>query len=335
MGSGGYVQKLVLLACCLAAGCSSKEVVVVYSPHGTPILPDYEARFEAAYPEVDLQWLDIGFQEVYSRLSAERSRPAADVWWGAPSTLFVQAAKEGLLEAYRPTWADAVAAEFRDPQDLWYATYRSPLAIMFNDRALKADEVPQTWDDLLKPEWKGRVTLRQPLPSGTMRTFLSAMIARAPNEDAGIEWLRQLHAQTVSYPESPNLLFDHLKKNEDRITVWLMPDAVMQRNLHGFPFGYHIPPDTPVLTDGIAIVKGAPHPEWARKFYEFVTTEEALVHQAEAYAKLPAREDIPAEKLPAALVQQPIQPMALDWALLAEKEKAWCARWEHEVYEAR
>ena len=316
------------------AGCSSKEVVVIYSPHGAEMLREYEARFESAHPEVDMQWLDIGSQEVYSRLSAERGRPAADVWWGAPSTLFVQAAQEGLLERYKPTWSTHVAAEFHDPQDLWYATYRSPLAIMFNDRALKADQVPQTWDDLLKPEWKGRITLRQPLPSGTMRTFLCAMIARAPSEDAGIEWLKQLHAQTASYPESPNLLFDHLKKNEDRITVWLMPDAVMQKNLNGFPFGYHIPPDTPVLTDAIALVKNAPHPEWAKKFYEFVTTEAALVQQAEAYAKLPARTDIPQEKLPPDLMAQRIQPMTLDWGLMAEKEKEWCARWEQEVYAA-
>jgi iron(III) transport system substrate-binding protein len=130
------------------------------------------------------------------------------------------------------------------------------------------------------------------------------------------------------------MLFDHIKKNPDHISVWLMPDIVMQAVRNGFPFGYHIPADTPVLTDGIAIVKGAPHEEWAKKFYDFVTTEDALLQQASEYAKLPARSDIDPSKLPPKLVAQPVQPMAIDWAEFAEKEKIWCDRWKAEVFDA-
>lgn len=322
----------ILLALSVLAGCSSRAVVVVYSPHGQEMLGDYEKLFEAAHPEVDVQWLDMGAQEVYSRIQAERARPAADVWWGAPSVLFEQAADAGLLAPYRPDWADAVAADQRDPGDRWFATFQSPLAIVFNTNGLTKDQVPQTWDALLEPAWKGRISLRKPLASGTMRTFLCAMIARAPSEDAGIDWLRRLHASTGDYPESPNLLFDHLKKNPDKISVWLMPDVLLQRDRNGFPFGYVVPPDTPVLTDAIAIVKDAPHPELAKQFYDFVTTQEALIQQAKAYAKLPARNDIPADKLPEALTSQPIHPMALDWGRVAANETAWCARWEKDVY---
>jgi iron(III) transport system substrate-binding protein len=89
-----------------------------------------------------------------------------------------------------------------------------------------------------------------------------------------------------------------------------------------------------VLTDGIAIVKGAPHEEWAKKFYDFVTTEEALLQQATEYAKLPARSDIDPSKLPPKLVAQPVQPMAIDWAEFAAKEKDWCDRWKAEVFDA-
>lgn len=316
----------------LSACSSSKDIVVVYSPHGAEMLGDYERLFEAAYPEVDMQWLDLGSQEVYSRVSAERGRPAADVWWGAPSTIFQQAAKEGLFAPYRPTWADAVDEAFHDPDHLWCATFRSPLAILFNHRKYTTADMPKTWDELLDPKWRQKISLRQPLPSGTMRTFISAMIARAPSEDEGIAWLKQLHAATASYPESPNHLFDHLKKNEDRISVWLQPDIVMQRELNGFPFDYVLPEDTPVLTDGIAIIKEAPHPEWAKTFYEFVTTPEALAQQARTYAKMPARSDIDPDSLPDWMTAQEILAMPYDAARFAANEKAWCARWEREVY---
>lgn len=298
------------------------------------MLGDYERLFEGAYPGVDVQWLDMGSKEVLSRVRAERNRPAADVWWGAPSTMFAQAAQEGLLAVYRPTWADKVETAFKDANGRWYAAHRSPLCIMYNTRRYAPDEAPQSWDDLLDPKWKGLISIREPLVSGTMRTFICAMIERAPSEDEGIAWLRKLHEATSDYLESPNLLYDHLKKNDDHVSVWLMPDVVLQRDRNGFPFGYHIPSPAPVVTEGIAIVEGSPHTDRAKAFYEFVTTESALVQQAEAYAKLPARGDVDRDKLPAELTEQQYTPMAIDWDRFAAKEREWCERWEKEVYAA-
>lgn len=323
---------LPLLLVLIASSCSSRQAVVIYSPHGADMLRDYEVLFEAAYPDIDLQWLDMGSKDVFSRLSAERNRPSCDVWWGAPSTMFAQAAEEGILAAYKPSWWNDVDEDCRDAADRWYTTSRSPLAIMFNSRAYESKDLPDTWDGLLDEKWLGKITLRAPLASGTMRTFLSAMIARAKTDDAGIAWLSKLHDATITYPESPNLLFDHVKKNEDRISVWLMRDVILQRERNGYPFGYRVPGETPVIKDCIAIIKGAPHPALAKLFYEFVTTEEALLHQAKSYALLPARRSIDTNKLPAELKEQTIQPMAIDWEEFAAKEEGWCSRWDAEVY---
>lgn len=318
-------------------GCSSREVVVVYSPHGPEMLKDAEAEFEKANPNVDVQWLDMGSQDVYNRISAERNRPAADVWWGGSSTMFTKAADDGLLEPYRPAWTDAVPAEFKDPKDRWYGTYRSPLAIMFNTRRYTRETVPHTWDELLNPEWKGKLTLRKPPASGSMRVFLGAMILRAPDETAGFDWLRRLHEATESYPESPQFLFDHLRKDEALLSVWLMADVALQRERNGYPFDCVVPEGTPVLTEGIALVAHAPHPDWAKRFYEFVTSREALPRHAAAYAKIPVRNDIDPAALPGwmrdAVAQ--LKPMAIDWAAFSGKEQAWCDRWEKEVYRTR
>ncbi len=327
-------SRLSILCVLAIMGCSSPQTVVIYSPHGPEMLKDAEAMFEAAYPGVDLQWLDMGSQEVYNRVSAERGRSAGDVWWGGPSTMFMKAADEGLLEPYRPTWANALDTAFKDPNDRWYGTYRSPLAIVFNNRRYTKATAPQTWDALLDPAWRGKITLRKPSASGTMRVFLGAMVLRQPDEDAGFRWLKRLDEATESYPESPQFLFDHMKKNDELVTVWIMPDAVLQRERNGYPFDYVLPPGTPVLTEGIGIIKGAPHPEWARRFYEFVTTPQALAQQAHAYAKMPARSDVDPAALPA-WMRDPIDAMVIDWASFAQKEQGWCDRWENEVYGAK
>ena len=309
--------------------------VIVYSPHGPDVLQDYEKRFEAAYPGVDMQYLDMGSQEVYQRVQGERRNPQADVWWGAPSTMFMRAAEQGLLEPYRPSWADRIGHDARDPEDRWYGVYRSPLAIVFNNRRLTKETAPQTWDELLEPQWHGKITIRKPPPSGTMRTFIGAMILRAPSEDDGIAWLRKLHDATEAYMENPQFLYDHMKRREELVSVWLMPDVALQRQRNGYPLDCVVPRQTPVLMEGIAIIKGAPNPESAKTFYEFVTSSDELAHQAHAYSKVPTRGDLDPATLPDWIASQRIDAMDIDWQEFAKHEKRWCDRWEQEVYHAR
>lgn len=329
------VRRGICLVLLMGAGCAPQETVLVYSPHGRDMLRDYEALFEAAYPEIDMQFLDMGSQDVYSRIAAERSRPACDVWWGAPTSMFMQAAEDGLLQPYEPSWSKAIDPAHRDPEHRWYGTHLTPLAIMFNNRHYTRDQVPQSWDELIAPEWDDKVTIRKPPPSGTMRTFIGAMMLRAESEEEGLEYLRRLHESTEEYVNNPQLLFDHLKRNEELVTVWIMPDAVLQRERNGYPFDFYLPDNTPVLTEGIAIVEGAPNLENAKKFYEFVTTIESLVQQAHEYAKIPARTDIDPARLPDWMVEQEIHPMDIDWDEFAENEKRWVELWEREVFSAR
>jgi len=324
---------LMIFSSIACVACSSREVVVVYSPHGPDVGRDYEALFEAEYPHIDLQWLDMGSQEVFNRVSAEKNRPAADVWWGAPSTMFMQAAERGLLAEYTPTWADAVEPAYKDPKNRWYGVYRTPLSVFFNRDRYSREDVPHSWDGLLDPEWDDKIIIRYPPPSGTMRTFIGAIMLREGSDEAGIEWLKYLHAQTKSYPDTPQLLFDQIKRNEDMITVWIMPDAVLQRQRNGYPFDFYLPRPTPVLTEGIAIIENAPHREHAELFYEFVTTREALAYQANEYAKIPTRNDMDDDSLPGWMLEQTIEPMDIDWAAFAENEKQWVDRWKTEVYD--
>ena len=56
-----------------------------------------------------------------------------------------------------------------------------------------------------------------------------------------------------------------------------MPDVRLFKEQKNLPVGYVVPASgTPVITDGIAIIRGGPNPDEARRFYEFVTTPESL-----------------------------------------------------------
>ena len=169
-----WIALLLLLAAGCSGGADGKTTLLIYSPHGKELLTEYEKKFEAQNPNIDVRWLDMGSQTALDRVRSEKANPQADLWWGAPSTMFSQAEREGLLDAYKPTWADHIDPASHSPNDFWYGTYQTPEVIAYNTEALKPDTAPQDWDDMLDPKWKGKVILRDPPASGTVRTIFAA-----------------------------------------------------------------------------------------------------------------------------------------------------------------
>ena len=328
----------VLVLAGAVSGCtgSRKIPVVVYSPHGREMLSDFQKLYEAANPDQEVRWLDMGSQDAYDRIRTERDNPQADVWWGAPMTMFGKAADEHLLERYVPTWDSAVGASFKSSEGWWYGTFITPEVIMYNNRVLADSEAPGDWDELLEPRWRDKIIIRSPLASGTMRTIFCALIEREAERkgtvDAGFAWLRRLDGNTKTYVADPTQLYLRIAREEALVSVWDLPDVVVSARTYGYPFGFVIPRSgTPLITDCIAIVKGAKHAAQAREFYEFVTSRESMLRQASLYQRIPTRTDLPARELPSWIAALSLKPMAVDWRMLEEHEQAWMQEWDQHV----
>jgi len=319
-------------------GCSSsaKHRLVVYSPHGKEMLAEFERQYEQLHPGVDVQWLDMGSQDAYDRIRTERDNPQADIWWGAPATTFAKAEAESLLEKYVPSWDGAVKAEFKSRHGCWYGTYLTPEVIMYNNRVLSAQDAPKDWAELLDPKWKDKIIIRYPLASGTMRIIYAALIQREANHagsvDAGFDWLRRLDANTKAYAADPTQLYLKIARGEGLITLWNLPDILLQVKVNDYPFGYVVPKSgTPLIVDCIAIVRGTRNRAEAEQFYEYVTSKEALAQQAKEFGRVPARGDIPPSELPEWIARLDLKPMEVDWQSLQANEKDWMKRWDEEV----
>jgi iron(III) transport system substrate-binding protein len=270
-----------------------------------------------------------------ARLRTERNRPQADLWWGAAHMTFQTAAEENLLAPYRPTWADKVPESERDPQDRWYGTYETPQVIVYNSELVRAEDAPQDWDEVLDAKWRDKVLIRNPIPSDSMRVIFGAMIWRSYKDTnspaGGYDWLRRLDANVHEYTADPTLLMQKLARGEGLISLWSMPDVWLYREKKNLKLAYVIPKSgVPVITDAIAIVKGAPHEEEARRFYEFVNTPENLIYAANNYYRIPARTDLDRSQLPA-WMNEPFTRMPLDWELLRKESNEWLRYWDTEI----
>jgi iron(III) transport system substrate-binding protein len=168
-----------------------------------------------------------------------------------------------------------------------------------------------------------------------MRAIFGAMVWRYYREtgspEGGYDWLRRLDANVHEYTADGTLLMQKLARREGLISLYNMPDVRIFREQKNLPVDYILPRSgVPVITDGIAIVRGAPHEEEARRFYEFVTTEESLVHAAHKFYRIPVRADISPARLPA-WMGQPFTRMPLDWKLLRTEGNEWMRYWDAEI----
>jgi len=333
-----FMPALLLTAATLWTGCGDHRTpVVVYSPHGRDLLLLIEQRYEALHPDIDVRWLDMGSQEVYDRVRSERANPQGDVWFGGPDTIFARGATDGLLAAYRPSWADAVPERSRGPNDLYFGVYRTPPVLVYNSDALRPEQAPHDWDDLLDPKWKGRIVIRDPLASGTMRVIFGMILARSVaqtgDEQAGWNWLRRLDASTSEYAQNPALFYEKLVRQEALVSAWDLTDILLQQKM-GSPIGYTFPTSgTPVIDDAIGLIKGAPHPAAAKAFIDWVGERDAVTLAADKAFRLPTRTDLPADALPA-WAQRALRemvPARVDWNLMAEKGSEWMAKWDRTV----
>ncbi len=322
------------------SGCgessAANKTIDVYSPHGKYLEGDIKQRFEAAHPGWTVRFQDMGGGEIFAKIGAERDRPRACVWWGGSASDFKNAEAQGLLEAYVPPWAANLPENAKSPTGGWSATFLTPEIILYNPNKIKAEDVPQEWDGLLDSKWKGRIAVRDARASSGMKLIFGALILREKERhgsiDAGFEFLRKLDANTASYAANPDGLYRLLESDGPcMLAPWNLPDVLNLKKNKGKPFDFVMPKNTMVNVEPIALVKNNPNPEGAKLFYNFVNDPEQLILMAHERDRIPARTDIPQEKLPESMRGLKLEPMKFDAAEFDKNIEEWMARWDSEI----
>jgi iron(III) transport system substrate-binding protein len=328
---------LLVLVCgsLTARAAEATRPLMVYTPHGPEILKAALDELKKQNPDAKVEWQFLGAEELLTRLKAERAAPAADVWWGGPNFTFIEAAREGLLSPYKPTWSAVAPDGTHDAGDLWYADLQTPLTIIRNAQLVAEKDAPKDWDDLLDARFAGKIAIRYPMDSGTMRGLFAALIAakaKPPGTLAkAFEWLGSLEKQIGAYTGHSQELFQLLGKGLYTVGLWNAPETAMRQE-QGFPVTVVFPRSgMPVLLDAIAMVKRPEAHPLAAKFYETVTSAAfERVLAAQPFNRIPVREDLSAVR-PAFLKDPRYRAMPVDWNDVSLHAGAWMTQWETQI----
>ena len=225
--------------------------------------------------------------EFYAQIKAEAANPRGDIWWGGTGDPHLQAAEEGLTEAYKsPMLAELQPWAVRQAEQSKYRTvgvYAGALGFSYNGPELKKNRVPEPkcWADLIKPVYKDEIQVANPNSSGTSYTMLATLV-QLMGEDKAFEYLKALHKNVNQYTKSGAAPARAAAVGESLIGITFQHDAVVQV-VGGAPLVVVSPCEgTGYEIGSMSIIKGAKNIGNAKKWYDWALTPEAQSIGAQA-----------------------------------------------------
>lgn len=268
--------------CLVLTGCwsSSQNEVVVYTAldreFSKPILADFTKETKiAAIPKFDVESTKtVGLTQA---IIAEASRPRCDVFWNNEILNTLRLRDRGLLEVYHSPVAESYPEMFRAADGTWHGFAARARIFIVNKDLVPEDERPMSLHDLLDPKWKGKIGLAKPL-FGTTATHGACLFA-AWGEDKAKEFFLALKANDVQILSGNKQVALAAASGQIAFGLTDTDDAIIELE-NGKPVAIVYPdrePDqlgTLFIPNTVAIIKGCPHPEAARKLVDYVLSPE-------------------------------------------------------------
>ena len=161
----------------------------------------YLAAFQKEYPNINVNLVSDSTGIIISRLLSEREDPQADVVWALVLTGVSLLEWYELLEPYEPADMDRIAPQFIDTSNppYWVGTDALMSTICVNpEEAEKLGlPIPESWEDMLNPDYQGHVVMPNPNSSGTGFMAVSALVTLY-GEAGAWEYMDKLH-QNIDY----------------------------------------------------------------------------------------------------------------------------------------
>ncbi|MDD2979729.1 MAG: extracellular solute-binding protein, partial [Hespellia sp.] len=185
---------------------SDENVLNVYTALEDEQVADYLTEFKEQNPDVTVNITRESTGVITSKLLAEKDNPVADVVWGLSATSLLVLAQDGMLDAYAPEGVDRILPEFKDDAEVptWVGIDAWETAFIVNKEVLKSkgiDTVPQSYEDLLDPKYKGLIAMSNPASSGTGLLTVNGIL-NLYGDDEGWDYLDKLHENVAVYLHS-------------------------------------------------------------------------------------------------------------------------------------
>jgi iron(III) transport system substrate-binding protein len=251
------------------------------------LVPVFEANTGTS---VDI--IKAGSGELLNRLTAEAGNPSADVLWSVDGTVIDF--NPALFEAYEAAGSEMLAPGMKQ-SDLWSPFTAIVMAVVVNEERLGGLPVPESWAALADPQYDGMISSAMADGSGSAYIQLATVLQAFETEEEGWEVYEGMLSNFV-LSESSGAVPRFVNDGELAIGVTL-EDAALRYVEGGGPVKIVYPAEgTAIAADAMALVAGAPNPDNARAFIDFMMSVEAQTIVAQE-GRRPVRSDVPSKEV--------------------------------------
>ena len=261
----------------LAKTPANARIVVVYVSEdqvfSEPVLKDFEKatgiRVKAVYDTEEAKSTGA-----MNRLIAERYNPRADVYWANEPIRAEVLKQKGISAPYVSPNAKDIPPAFKDPEGYWTGFSARVRVLVVNNRV---EDKPDTVLAYTDPRWKGRSVIANPL-FGTTTSEIAALFTIWGDERAR-KFMAAMKYNGVAISTNNGESADFVAAGRYEFSLVDSDDAV-NRMRQGRPVTMVYPDQGRedigcfIVPNAAVLIRGAPHPESARRLIDYLLSPE-------------------------------------------------------------
>lgn len=266
------VLAVAMMLCVLLAGCGGGESnsVLIYTSVEDYVIEDMNARLSEQFPDYDITVEYVSTGNHAAKLLTEGKNSECDISYDLEYAYMEQLSTAGVL-ADLSAYDRSIYCEDTIASDDYLIQCRVGGAVILNTEVLaeKGLAEPTCYQDLLKPEYKGLISMANPKSSGTGYMFYKSLV-NAWGEEEALAYFDALTPNILQYTSSGSGPVNALLQKEAAIGFGMTSHAVTQIN-EGAPLKIiYFEEGSPFTMYGQGIVAGKEERACVKEVFDFL-----------------------------------------------------------------
>jgi iron(III) transport system substrate-binding protein len=254
----------------LEQGARREGQIVFYTSVSAADVPKIAAAFETAYPFLKVNAYRAQPSTLVTRLETENraGRDLADVFGSAPAQVWLMKQKK-LSRPYASAERQAFPPGSYDRDGYWAGFEVTPIVLAFNSRMIPAAAAPKNYEDLLKPAWKGKMSL------GNDEYEWYSVMLDSWGKKKGLDYMKALAKQDLNMVgTSSRMRVELMLAGEFAVSLAARGRRVVEFKEQGAPTDYRLFEPYPSVPNFVSLMAHAPHPHASILFYDWLLSQE-------------------------------------------------------------
>ena len=273
----------------LIEGAKKEKELVIYGTTDLRQSTIINDKFHEKYPFIEVKLNRLSADNIYPRVMAEArsGKLLADLLQNNNLGMYYFR-KGNFLAHYVSPEERLYPKEFKDP-GYWVTSSTNLHVIGYNTKTVARDKLPKTWEDLLNPEWKGKLMV-------SPREQWFAWVLQIMGKEKGLNYMRALAKQNPAIRrESTAMRAQLLTAGEASMDIDSTYTVLLPLIKKGAPVDWTTLGPALVVPVAYGLTTSAPHPNAAKLFLEFVLSKEGQ-QLVLTFERQSARSDLASEQ---------------------------------------